>query len=300
MNLQQLARALCGEVTSGGVSCPGPGHSSNDRSLRVFLNSLAPDGFRTDSMAGDDFRACRDYVKARLGIDDRSYEVSRRRDNPYTEHPKTDDASRIIRALSIWGESRPLDGTVGLTYLARRGVDVQQLPAGLHGALRWHPACPWESGTHGCVVALMIDAITGEPKAIHRTAITADGRKIGKKMMGPCAGCIICLWPDDAVTDGLVLGEGIETTLVAATRIEHRGTCLAPAWAAGSAGAMAKFPVLAGIETLTILVDNDESGAGQRAAAECSDRWTAAGREVVRLVPDAIGADFVDLGERAA
>jgi hypothetical protein len=62
--------------------------------------------------------------------------------------------------------------------------------------------------------------------------------------------------------------------------VSHRG----PAWAAGSAGSMRRFPVLAGIETLTILVDNDQSGAGQDAARECSARWTAAGRDVIRLV----------------
>ena len=36
---------------------------------------------------------------------------------------------------------------------------------------------------------------------------------------------------------------------------------------------MAKFPVLAGIGALTLLVDHDESGAGQRAAEECAARW---------------------------
>ncbi len=104
------------------------------------------------------------------------------------------------------------------------------------------------------------------------------------------------LWPDEDVTTGLVLGEGIETALAAATIINHRDTRLAPAWASGSAGAMASFPVLAGVETLTLLVDNDESGAGQRAAAECSARWTAAGREVIRLTPHITGQDFADLG----
>jgi hypothetical protein len=52
--------------------------------------------------------------------------------------------------------------------------------------------------------------------------------------------------------------------------------------------------VLAGIETLTILVDNDQSGAGQGAARECSARWTAAGRDVIRLIPTSMG-DFNDL-----
>ena len=118
-------------------------------------------------------------------------------------------------------------------------------------------------------------------------------------MLGPSAGCVVRLWPDEAVTTGLVLGEGIETTLAAATCIEHRGTRLAPAWAACSAGAMAKFPILPGVEALTLLVDNDESGAGQRAAAECSSRWTSAGRDVFRLMPTITGQDFADLGRAA-
>jgi hypothetical protein len=54
-------------------------------------------------------------------------------------------------------------------------------------------------------------------------------------------GCVIRLWPDEEVTQGLVLGEGVETTPAAATQIEC-GTLLRPAWAAGSSGNMAAFP----------------------------------------------------------
>jgi hypothetical protein len=106
---------------------------------------------------------------------------------------------------------------------------------------------------------------------------------------------VIRLWPDTDVSTGLVLGEGIETTLAAATRIEHHGTLLRPAWAAGSAGNIAGFPVLAGIDALTILIDHDVSGTGQRAAETCTQCWLDAGREVIRLMPDALGADFNDL-----
>jgi Toprim domain len=109
------------------------------------------------------------------------------------------------------------------------------------------------------------------------------------------SGCVIRLWPDDAVNEGLAIGEGIETTLAAATRIEHRGTLLRPAWATGSAGNMATFPVLAGIEALTILVDHDASGTGQKAAEACAQRWRNAGREVIRLMPGDMGADFNNL-----
>ena len=187
-----------------------------------------------------------------------------------------------------------------MDYLTSRGIDPGRLPEGIDEALRWHPECPWEGGKHGAMISLMTDAITCEPKAIHRTALTLEGRKRDKRMLGPSGGCVVRLWPDEAVTTSLVLGEGIETTLAAATGLEHRGTLLIPAWAACSAGAMAKFPLLPGIEVLTLLVDHDRSGAGQRAALEASGRWTMAGREVHRLMPDTPDEDFNDIVLRGA
>ena len=68
-----------------------------------------------------------------------------------------------------------------------------------------------------------------------------------------------------------------------------------PAWATGDAGHLAKFPALPGIEALTVLVDHDENGHGQRATAECARRWVAAGREVTQLIPRIPGKDFADL-----
>jgi Toprim domain len=111
--------------------------------------------------------------------------------------------------------------------------------------------------------------------------------------LGSMGGCVIRLWPD--IGTRLVLGEGVESTLAAATRITHRGKPLRPAWAAGCAGNMRKFPVLEGIEELILLVDNDSSGTGQRAAAECAERWCAAGRRVIRLTPPEPDTDFNDL-----
>ena len=104
---------------------------------------------------------------------------------------------------------------------------------------------------------------------------------------------MIRLWPE--IGQQLVIGEGVETSLAAATRIKHRGAALRPTWAAGSAGNIQGFPVLSGVSVLKILVDNDVSGTGQRVAIECTNRWTAAGRTVFRLVPKKLGADFNDL-----
>jgi putative DNA primase/helicase len=205
-----------------------------------------------------------------------------------------DDAERTRRALQLWHQAGPIiAGSLASIYLVtRRCVVVETLPD-LHSVLRWHPSCPWESGQHGCMVALWTDVRTGAPRGIHRTAIGADGAKIGRKALGPKAGCVIRLWPDDSVTTAIVIGEGIESVAGAATRIRHHGALLQPAWSCGDAGNLRSFPVLPGIEVLTILVDHD--GAGQAAAAECSARWTKAERKVVRLTPDIGGEDFNDL-----
>jgi putative DNA primase/helicase len=69
MDLRSLAHALGGEVVGGQILAPGPGgHSGKDRSLSVRLSPTAPDGFLAFSHAGDDWRACRDHVKAYLGL----------------------------------------------------------------------------------------------------------------------------------------------------------------------------------------------------------------------------------------
>jgi hypothetical protein len=63
------------------------------------------------------------------------------------------------------------------------------------------------------------------------------------------------------VLAGLNAAEGVETALAA------RRLGLRPARALGSAGAIAAFPVLLGVEYLTLLAENDEASAravGQR------------------------------------
>src|SRR5262245_12202165 len=67
-NLQTVAKALGGEVNSGQVRCPGPGHSAKVRSLAIILDDKAPDGFVTYSHSGDDPIQCKDYVSQRLGL----------------------------------------------------------------------------------------------------------------------------------------------------------------------------------------------------------------------------------------
>ena len=67
MTLQDLARLLNGKISKDQVECPGPDHSSSDHSLSVKLDAAAQGGFIVHSHAGDDWRACRDYVKEKIG-----------------------------------------------------------------------------------------------------------------------------------------------------------------------------------------------------------------------------------------
>jgi AAA domain-containing protein/helix-turn-helix resolvase-like protein len=68
MSLDNIARALGGEIRCGQVMAPGPGHRSIDRSLAVKLDSQAPDGFVVHSHAGDDPIECKDYVREKCGL----------------------------------------------------------------------------------------------------------------------------------------------------------------------------------------------------------------------------------------
>src|SRR5215212_3141346 len=67
LNLRSLARELGGDVASGGVNFPAPGHSRHDRSARLRFGAQYPDGFHVFSWAGDDWQHLKDYVRDRLG-----------------------------------------------------------------------------------------------------------------------------------------------------------------------------------------------------------------------------------------
>lgn len=212
----------------------------------------------------------------------------------------SDGSDNAAVAGRIWRASLPIAGTVAERYLEVRGIDLGQL-LDIDDGLRYRPACPFGEGTANCLVALVRDVVTDAPMAIMRTALDADARKLDRKALGPKRGGAIKLWSDASVTTGLVIGEGLETVAAAATRIGHNGTLLQPAWALIDAGNLAGFPVLPGIEALTILVDNDpvdpKTGKrpGQYAADDCTERWLAAGCDVEQLVPDRVGTDFNDI-----
>jgi hypothetical protein len=174
MTPRAIAHVLGGDVSGSSVLVPGPGHSAKDRSLCITLDPRAPNGIIVHSFSGDDWRDCRDYVFAKLGIvPDQSAKPAIL--NQSSERPPSESA------LSIWAETIPIKGTVADRYLASRSLI---LPANADDVLRFHSSCPFGKGErYPCMVALYRAIASNRPKAIHRTALTADGRKIDRKAL---------------------------------------------------------------------------------------------------------------------
>jgi putative DNA primase/helicase len=137
------------------------------------------------------------------------------------------------------------------------------------------------------MVALFRDIRSDVPCGIQRTFFDNRGHKLDRWMLGRARQAAIKIDADDSVTNGLTIGEGLETCLAARQAGFH------PVWALGSAGTIAAFPLLDGVGSLTIIIDIDASGTD--AAEDTIRRWTMAGREVVEVKPSRPGDDFNDV-----
>lgn len=135
----------------------------------------------------------------------------------------------------------------------------------------WHPQ---QKRAYPAMVAVITDILTVEPISLHFTFLDPAGGGKAKieqprrYLYGHRKVGVVRLTPDHEITQGLVLGEGLETCLSYALEYSEIWACL-------DAGNLGAFPVLPGIEGLTVLIDNDE--AGHRAFGTVRDRYRAAG-----------------------
>ncbi|SPR99314.1 DUF7146 domain-containing protein [Cupriavidus taiwanensis] len=244
------------------VSCPACGRGERDKSLGLTIEA---DGkgvahcFRCSLT-----ESYRPESGARLSMPP----AHRIKAETTQKHETLSDYGR-----DLWRDCRPLSG-VAVDYLNARHCVIPPVD----GDLRCHPALKHPTGHTGpALVGLITDAETRQPLSLHRTWVQADCRKAEvdppRLLLGGHRkqGGVIRLWPDEAVTAGLGIAEGIETALSLAWA--H-----APVWACIDAGNLAAFPYLAGVECLVIGADNDP--AGKAAADTCAQRWAAAGAEV--------------------
>lgn len=282
-----IARLAGGEIYRDGALIPGPGHSRDDRSLHVTLARNAPCGFTVHSYAGDDWRDCQDYVlgllgrcRASEGAKWRKPHFSRREQPLHCEGREESDIRKMQYAHELWLKSTPAIGTQVEFYLASRGLTIDPEIT----CLRFHPACPFKRERVKAMIAPIVDIRTNCFQGIHRTRLSPKE----KAMLGAAKGGCVKLSADEEVTQGLHICEGIETGLSLLQAGFH------PLWACLSSAGVSSFPVIPGIECLTIFADNDLSGAGLKAASVCANRWNLASKEVRILLPKTAGADFAD------
>jgi hypothetical protein len=220
-------------------------------------------------------------------FDDRNHTTREAR--PYKPAPPSHkpNVAGYESARRIWLECVPLDGTPGAEYLQRRGC---RLPPDA-GDVRFHPRlyCSKVGGELPALVCRVSTVFGNRGAGIHRIFLDRSGgtKAVAKMRLGGGADEPVCirLWPDEDVTLGLALAEGIESALAAA----HVFT---PIWSTIDAGNLVKFPVLLGIESLTVFMDNDE--AGRRAGEQCVERWSRANCEANIIMHPRSGADAND------
>lgn len=279
LSLREAAQRLGGDVAGPRtILCPGPNHSPRDRSLSVTFDTGGD--FIVFSHAGDDWQVCRDHVRDMLELG--RFEAKKPQPRPElgawrnaAPREKADPGKSEI-ALRIWKESRDASGTLAETYLASRGLKLDDRA---RESVRFHPELRFGAKTVPAMVALYRDLRTDEPRAIQRTFLGPDGTKLERWMLGPVQNAAVKLDPDDEVSERLIVGEGVESCL-AAREYRYR-----PCWALGSAGAISRLPVLPGVERLAILGEKNDGGANERATRDCARRWKAEGAEVKWIEP---------------
>ena len=294
MSVRAIARALGGDIVGPGrIAAPGPGHSRVDRSMSILIDPAAPR------------RLCRQQLhRRRLARVPRPCPANSRdrsrRTRGRVPHPpalRRIHARRLLRGcgrkvLRLAGRSpKRIFLGVGSSCNRKRSMGARSATTELSLSM-----LAGEVARLPAMIAAMVDIRTNEFRGIHRTALAATARArpvagLGnpKRMLGPAAGACVKLSPDEDVSNGLHIAEGIETALA----------CMAmgfqPMWAAMSASGIAKFPVLAGIDALTVFADHDATGMA--AAADCARRWDSAARDVTSIIPALAGTDFAD-GQR--
>lgn len=269
------ANLYAAAVSNGYVRKDGAGAARGTIRSGLCRGILRPREFPDRSIGGRPFQPDPAEVERRAELRKRAEEAER-----------ADAIRRQKLALAIWEAAIDPRGQLPDHYLRSRALDLPDNIAGR--AIRYSAECPFGRGkTLPAMVALLRDVRSGEPKAIHRTGLTDDGRKIGRKMLGDATGAAVMLDAEEAVTTGLAVGEGVESCLAA------RQLGIRPTWALLSTSGVKNLPVLPGIETLTLLVENDVNGASERACRTVGARWHEA-RCAVDLVRPRIGKDLND------
>jgi len=175
-------------------------------------------------------------------------------------------------------------------YLRARIPGLAELPAMIGCLPMGNAYARHHGGSRRPVMVAAVEHVEHGIVAAHRTWLTTDGSTKSsldpvRVIKGPVKGGAVRLAP---AVDRLMVGEGIETCLSAMTATGM------PAWAALSTSGLSALVLPSIVQAVIILADNDQSGAGQRAAYAAAQRWLAEGRRVRIAMPPEPGTDFND------
>jgi len=273
-----------GRVGTHDIPCPvcDPYRRQANQRRRTLRIWRQPDGFATYRCVHCEIKGYQLAPGARLT---RSEIETASRRHELRRSEEIERSREVARAL--WARRRPIRGTIAEVYLRECRGYSGALPSTLgYLAARdeYPPAMIAAFGvareTEPGTIATDDAAVVG----VHLTRLRPDGLgkadgeaakiTIGREHTGP----IMLHAPNDLL--GLIVAEGIEDGLSA-----HEALGMG-AWAAGCAS---RLPRLAEhvphyIEVVTVLVDIDRDGTGERHAGELAARLDQRGIEV-RLVP---------------
>jgi putative DNA primase/helicase len=305
--LSALAPQLTPALDRKGRHVPCPVHGGKD-GYRVFKDvertggsvcntcGTFADGFSTLMWVnGWDFLTALNAVAEYLNICPVSVTPPRRQQKSSSK-PDDDEENdeKLRQALNrVWNESIAIsdrDAEPARLYLARRGISISPMET-----LRFHPSLPYYDGNkklgdYPAIIA-MVSSAQGNPVTIHRTYLTADGKKAPvespKKLMSYpkdrkiVGGAIRLVEPGTVLT----IAEGMETALAV-----MEGTGL-PVWCAVNALLLENFVPPSQVDRVLVFADKDRSteqhpkGHGQEAAKKLVQRLWGMGIKASAIVP---------------
>jgi hypothetical protein len=161
---------------SGKVLCPF--HDDRNPSLHLYDDDDA--GHYHCFVCGAHGSAL-DYLMRVEGLDRAAaMELLTQEPGTYRQLPWSDEllahtVANRQRALALWDDAKPIEGTLAERYLAEtRRIDLAALP-NADACLRFHPRCPFGfEGPKRCLIALRRDVLSDDPVSIQRITLTAD------------------------------------------------------------------------------------------------------------------------------
>ena len=288
--LGQHAMAVCRTYLSNGRKAGrywqvGNVHNEKGRSLYVRLAGPGVAGKWNDAATGEHGDLL-DLIRLACGLPDLSSTMAEAErflgcaTRPAPRPAQTPAATnRADMARRLFAAGNPLAGTLGETYLARRGI----VPVGETHSLRFHPRTWFARRTHRPAILAAVQDNGGTITGITRLFLDDDANLIERRALGHLNGHAVRIGEINA--PHLLVGEGLESTL--SFTVTHPAQALA---ATLSTAHMAAFEVPPKTRSLTIAADNDP--AGRDAAAKLQARALEQGLKAKVILPRLV--DFND------